>query len=354
MQTVLPVRRAVLQMRPYVPPQEDRAGKLRLDFNENTAGCSPAVLRALRKLTAQQVAMYPEYLCVTTRLARALGVRAEELVLTNGGDDALRLVFDVFVDAGDTVVFPEPTFPMYRFFAELYDAKIVTPRFGVNMEFPVAKILEILRRRPSVLFLANPNNPTGTLMKPKELERILRAARHTVVVADEAYVEFSGWSAVPWLRRFPNLVVARTFSKASGLAGLRLGCLIARKEVAELFRKVAPPFNVNTAALAAADAAAKNRGVIRRYVEEVHRAKAEFEKALARLGYRSYPSAANFLLVEFGPGGPALVRRLEQQGILVRDRSAEFGRPAPVRVTIGTRAEMRRLVREIKKLGKRS
>ena len=350
MRPVLPVRRAVLQMRPYVPPEEGREGKLRLDFNENTAGCSPAVLRALRGLTAQRVAMYPEYQQVTAKLARSLGVRAEELVLTNGGDDALRLVFDVFVDAGDTVVFPEPTFPMYRFFAELYGAKIVAPRFNARMKFPVAKLLEILRRRPSVLFLANPNNPTGTLMEPKDLERILRGATHTVVVADEAYVEFSGWSAVPWLRRYSNLIVARTFSKASGLAGLRLGCLMVRKEVAEWFRRVAPPFNVNAAALFAAEAAAKNHGAIRRYVKEVKQAKAEFEKSLAKLGYRSFPSAANFLLVDFGSRGPALVRRLAKQGILLRDRSAEFGRPGPVRVTIGMRTEMHRLVMALRKL----
>ena len=349
MKRILPIRPAVLRMRSYVPPQEDRAGKLRLDFNESTVGCSKAVLRALAKLMPEQIAMYPEYIRVTVRLAGSLGVRPEQLVLTNGGDDALRLVFDVFVDRGNTVVFPEPTFPMYRFYSELYGARIVAPRFDAEMNFPVGEILSAVRRHPSALFLANPNNPTGSLLDPKDLKRILRAATRSIVVVDEAYFEFSGWSAVPWLRRFPHLVVARTFSKACGLAALRLGCLIARKEIAEFFRRVAPPFNVNLAALVAAEAALNDRAAGLRYVAEVRRARDEFVRAISRLGYKPFPSAANFLLVDFGLKGPALVRRLERKGILLRDRSEEFGRPGPVRVSIGTRAEMRRLVAAIQK-----
>lgn len=352
MRPALPVRRAVLRMGSYVPPHEGRANKLRLDFNENTAGCSRAVTQALGKLAPKQIAMYPEYLRVTARLARSIGVGPEQLVLTNGGDDALRLLFDVFVDAGNTVVFPEPTFPMYRFYAELHGARVIAPRFDSAMNFPIGDILSALRRRPSLLLLANPNNPTGSLLGPKDLRRILIAATHTLVAVDEAYVEFSGWSAAPWLRWHPHLVVARTFSKASGLAGLRLGCLIARKQVAELFRRVAPPFNVNIAALVAAEAAVKDRASSRRYVAEVRRARADFERAIARLGYKSFPSAANFLLADFGPRGPELVRRLEREGILVRDRSDEFRRPGFVRVSIGTRAEMRRLIAAIRRNSK--
>ncbi len=345
----LPVRRAVLRMKPYTAPPEDRADKLRLDLNENTIGCSPAVTRALRGLSRQEIAMYPEYARITRKLACASRVRPEEFTLTNGGDDTLRLVFDVFVDAGNTILFPEPTFPMYRVYSELYGARVITPRFDAGMNFPVKELLAALRRKPAVLFLANPNNPTGNLLAPADLRRILRAARRTAVVVDEAYVEFSGWSAAPWIRRYPNLIVARTYSKASGLAGLRLGCLIARREIAELFRRVAPPFNVNLAALVAGEAAARDVAAVRRYVAEVRRARREFERALRRMGFRSLPSVANFLLVDFGPRGPEILRRLARQGILLRDRSAEFGRPGMARVSIGTRHEMRRVAAELKK-----
>ncbi len=345
----LPVRRSVLRMKAYAPPLEGREDKLRLDLNENTIGCSPAVTRALRHLSRKQIAMYPEYQRITARLARSIGVRPEELHLTNGGDDALRLIFDVFVDPGSTVLFPEPTFPMYRMYAELYGAGVITPRFDEEMNFPTAEIVAGLRRRPRAVFLANPNNPTGNLLALPDLRRILRAARGTAVVVDEAYVEFSGWSAAPWVRRYPHLVVARTYSKASGLAGLRLGCLIARPEVVELFRRVAPPFNVNIAALVAAEAAARDSAAVRRYVAEVRRTRSEFEKSLQGLGYRTFPSVANFVLVDFGRRGLEIMRRLRGAGILVRDRSADFGRPGMVRVSIGTRREMRRVVAALKR-----
>jgi histidinol-phosphate aminotransferase len=346
----LPIRRAVLRMRSESPCLEGRGGKLRLDLNENTLGCSPAVLRALRRLSARQIAMYPEYGRAIAVLARNARVRPDEMHLTNGGDDALRIIFDVFVDPGSAVLFPEPTFPMYRIFSEVYAARTMAPRFDAAMVFPLDGILAGLRRRPRVLFLANPNNPTGNLLAPADLRRILRAARRTAVVVDEAYVEFSGWTAARWIRRYSNIIVARTYSKAAGLAGLRLGCLIARPDLVNLFRRVSPPFNVNAAALAAAQASARHPAAVRRYVAEVRRARTQFERHLVRLGFRSFPSAANFVLVDFGPHGPEIVRRLARRGILVRDVSAAFRRPGMVRVSIGTRGDMRRAVSALQKL----
>ena len=293
--------------------------------------------------------MYPSYDRAARVIARFLGVRPGEIVLANGADDALRTAFDVFVDSGSAVAFPEPTFPMYRFLAQVFDARPMTARFDSEMRFPLQKILGLLRRRPRVLFLANPNNPTGTLLSPKELRLILNAATHTAVVVDEAYAEFSRFTVVPWIRRYPHLVVVRTFSKAAGLAGLRLGCLVARSELAELFRKVMPPFPVNVAALVAAEAAIHDRAAARKYIHGVERERRNLEKTLARIGVRTFPSAANFLLADFGPAAPELVRRLMGEGILISDRSSGFGRPGPVRITIGTSQEMRRLILAIRR-----
>src|SRR5947209_6834613 len=220
MKVQLPVRRAILSRRTYEAPAEGRADKVRLDFNENTTGCSPAVRRALAKLTSKQLAMYPEYQAPTARLARYFGVRQEELLLANGGDDALRVFFDTFVEAGSSILICEPTFPMYRYYAEIYAARICVLLYGSEMEFPLEGIIAALRKEPRVLFIANPNNPTGTLLQKEELRRILMAATHTAVVMDEAYAEFSGFSAIPWIRRNPRLFVARTFSKVAGLASL--------------------------------------------------------------------------------------------------------------------------------------
>ena len=349
----IPVRRAVLAMAPYGAPEEGRARKLRLDFNENTVGCSPAVLRALSRMTAEQMAIYPEYQATTKRLARFFRVRPEEIHLTNGIDDALHLIADTFIEDGDTVLIAEPTFDMYRFFSELAGARITTLRYDDEMKFPVADVLDELRRssppKPRVLFIANPNNPTGTLVQPKDLRRILRAASQTLVLVDEAYFDFSGLTILPWIRQYPNLLVARTFSKSAGLAALRLGCLFAKPEILSMMRRACSPYPVNTAALVAAEASIGDARFLRNYTREVLRSRALLEKGLTRLGARIYPSEANFVLVDFGPRAHRLVLALERKGILVRERK-DFPRAGFVRISAGTRADTRRLLRAIEEI----
>ncbi len=348
MKVHLPVRNAILNRRTYEAPAEGRSDKLRLDFNENTSGCSPAVRRALAKLTTKQLAMYPEYQAPTRRIASHLGVRPEELLLTNGGDDALRVFFDTFVEAGGNILICEPTFPMYRYYAEIYGARIAVLRYGSEMEFPLEGVIATLRKKPRVLFIANPNNPTGTLLQEAELRRVLKAATHTAVVIDEAYAEFSGFSVVRWIKKYPQLFVARTFSKVAGLAALRLGAVIAREQSLALVRRAMPPFPVNLAALVATEAAVADRATMQSYVTGVKKLRKWFTAELEKLGVKTYRSAGNFLLANFGASGPALFQRLEKQGILLRDRSKDIG-PGFVRITIGTQSEMRRLLKTIRK-----
>jgi histidinol-phosphate aminotransferase len=345
----LPVRQAILQRRTYEPPGEGRANKLRLDFNENTAGCSPTVKRALAKLSRKQLAMYPEYDAASRRLAKFFGVHSEELLLANGGDDALRVFFDCFVDSGSSILICEPTFPMYRFYAEIFGAQVIALRYTTQMQFPLEDILAALRQQPRVFFIANPNNPTGTLLSFAAIEKILKASTHTAVVIDEAYAEFSGVTVVPWIRRFPHLFVARTFSKAAGLAGLRLGAVLAAADSIAILRRAMPPFPANVAALVAANTAVRDLRTMRRHVRDILAVRAWFAKQLNQLGIATFPSAGNFLLADFGPTGPKLFRALERHGILLRERSKEIA-PGFVRITIGTRHEMQRLLKQIKRL----
>jgi histidinol-phosphate aminotransferase len=348
MKVKLPVRQAILNRRTYEAPAEGRSGKLRLDFNENTAGCSPAVRRALAKLTTKQLAMYPEYLAPTRRIARYFGVRPQELLLTNGGDDALRVFFDTFVESGSSILICEPTFPMYRYYAEIYGVRISVLRYSSEMEFPLDGVIAELRKKPRVLFIANPNNPTGTLLQKEELRKILKAATHTAVVMDEAYADFSGFSAIPWIRKNPQLFVARTFSKVAGLAALRLGAVLACEESLALVRRAMPPFPVNLAALVATEAAVADRATMQGYVKGVKKLRTWFAAELEKLNVKTYASAGNFLLANFGPSGPALFQKLEKQGILLRERSKDIG-PGFVRITIGTPSEMQRLLETIRK-----
>jgi histidinol-phosphate aminotransferase len=344
----IPIRKAVLALAPYNAPEEGRATKLRLDFNENTVGCSPAVLRALSRMTAKEMAIYPEYQATTKRLARFFGVRPAEMHLTNGIDDALHLIADTFIDDGDSVLVVEPTFDMYRFFAELAGARVIALRYDEEMRFPVDAVVRALRQlpklRPRVLYIANPNNPTGTLVQREELRRILRAASRTLVLVDEAYFDFSGLTILSWIRRYPNLLVARTFSKSAGLAALRVGCLFGRPEILAVMHRACTPYPVNSAALVAAEAAIRDPRFLRNYTREVLQSRAMLEKGLVRLGARIYPSSANFVLADFGSVAKHLVRALERKGILVRGRRY-FSRDGFVRISAGTRADTRKVLR---------
>ena len=346
----IPIRKAVLGLAPYNAPEEGRAKKLRLDFNENTVGCSPAVRRALSRITAKEMAVYPEYQETTKRLARFFRVRPQEMHLTNGIDDALHLIADTFLNDGDSVLVIEPTFDMYRFFAELAGARVNALRYDEEMRFPVEDVVRAVRqpvkRCPRVLYIANPNNPTGTLVQREELRRILDAAAHTLVLIDEAYFDFSGLTILPWIRRYANLLVARTFSKSAGLAALRIGSLFGNAGLLEPMRRASTPYPVNTAALVAAGAAVRDPRFLRAYTQEVLLSRDMLKEGLVRLGARVYPSSANFLLVDFGASARRLVSALEKKGILVRARR-DFPRAGFVRISAGTRADTRKVLRAV-------
>ncbi|MGC1796846.1 MAG: histidinol-phosphate transaminase [Candidatus Acidiferrales bacterium] len=349
MKLPIPMRAAVERMRPYHPPLEGRGGKLRLDFNENTTGCSPLVRKALRKLSSADVSMYPEQETIRRELARFFRVRSDELLLTNGTDEALHLIADTFLESGDSVLLVEPTFAMYRFYSELAGARIQALRYDAKLQFPMAALLAALRARsaPRIFFLANPNNPTGNVLRAAEVRRILKAAVKTLVIVDEAYCDYSGITILPWIQRYPNLVVTRTFSKATGLAGLRLGCIFARRELSAAFRKAQSPYPVNISALVAARASMQDRAYLRRTLDEFRRSRAELQRGLTKLGIEFFPSAANFILLNLGDRAKHIVASLARGGTLIRDRSSDFAGQGYVRITIGTRAQTRRVLRQL-------
>ena len=341
----LQVRKAILERRTYEAPAEGRWGKVRLDFNENTTGCSEAARKALRKLSGRKLAMYPEYQAPTRILAKYFGVKPEELLLTNGGDDALRVFFDTFVEPDGHILICEPTFPMYRYYAEIAGARVEALHYSREMEFPLAAVLKALRKRPRVFFLANPNNPTGTLVEKDAIATILNAASHTAVVLDEAYADFSGVTVVPWIRRHANLFVAKTFSKAAGLAGLRLGAVISQRGSLAFVRRAMPPFPVNVAALAAGVAAVQERHTIERYIRDTKRLRKWFAAELEQREFRVFPGKGNFLLADFGEeAGPRLFRKMTRNGILIRERSKDLG-PGFARIAIGTKKELQSFLR---------
>lgn len=346
------VRRAVEKMRAYNPPLEGRTTKLRLDFNENPIGCSPAVRRALATLSSASISAYPEQETVRRKAAKHFGVSSSEILLTNGTDEALSLVVNTFIEPRDRVLLVEPTYAMYRFYSELAGAQVVSARYDKAMFFPWEEVLAALKKKPRVFFLPNPNSPTGNVLSASDLRRVLKAAdaTRTVVVIDEAYFEFSGITAVSWIARHKNLIVTRTFSKTAGLAGLRLGCIFTNRELAAAMRKAQSPYPVNAAALVAAEAAMNDRKFIARTVREVRGSHKDLQHGLTSLGVQYFPSAGNFVLAKFGPRAKQIVAALNRKGILVRDRSSDFGGEGYVRVTLGTPDQTKRLLKELKEL----
>ncbi|MFB3829988.1 MAG: histidinol-phosphate transaminase [Bryobacteraceae bacterium] len=340
-------RQAVIDMAPYSPPTAGRLDKLRLDFNENTVGCSPRVIEALKnRLDAGRLAVYPEYGEARQAVADFFGVRPEHFVFTNGTDEAIQVFINTYVDDGDEVLLMRPAYAMYRFYAEVAGARIREIGYQPPMmDFPLQQVLEAITPETRAILLANPNNPTGTGVSLLAIERILKRARRAVVFIDEAYYEFSGVTALPHIETIPNLFVSRTFSKVFGMAAMRLGCLFSHPANVECLHKAQSPYSVNTLAVMAAQAAVADHAYIENYVAEVLAAREVLAVGLEKLGISYVPSAGNFILANLGTRAVEVRDYLRAKGILVRDRSYEV--PGHVRMTVGTREQVRRLLAAI-------
>jgi histidinol-phosphate aminotransferase len=335
-------REAVRTLPSYNPPLAGREG-LRLDFNENTVGCSPRVLACLRRLRPEQLARYPEREPVEAGVAGMLGIAAQELLLTNGVDEAIHLLCQTYLEPGDEAVIVVPTYSMYRIYVMAAGAQLVSIPAGLNFSFPVAEVCRRITARTRLIAIANPNNPTGTVAAEGDLLRIARSAPDAAVLVDEAYFEFYGRSLLGAHKEFANLFVARTFSKAYGLAGLRMGTLVGEGEQMRAVRRVCSPYNLNAAALACLPEALADQAYIQQYVAEVRESRARLENALAALGIQFWPSQANFVLARVG-AVPAFVEQMRTRGILVRDRSSDHGCEGCVRITLGPRTHAAQLL----------
>lgn len=344
---VLQPREAVLRMAAYSPPTGGRAGKLRLDFNENTIGASPRILEYLREhLTEAQLSIYPEYDDTKRELGEFFGVDPDDFVLTNGTDEAIQVLINTYIDDRDEVVLLRPSYAMYRFYAEIAGASVrEVPYRTHKLAFPLEELLEAICSTTRAVLIANPNNPTGTGTSREGIERILEKAVNAAVLIDEAYFEFCGVSALPLLDDYPNLFVSRTFSKVYGMAAMRMGCLFSQSGNVEFLHKAQSPYSVNTVATMAARAAIQDKGYIEKYVTEVLAARELLYVGLEKLLIPYYESKANFVLFEAGGRAIPIRDELRKRGVLIRDRSYEL--PGCVRVTVGTREQIRRFLAEL-------
>jgi histidinol-phosphate aminotransferase len=336
-------------MTAYDKPPELYDG-LRLHQNENTAGCSPRVLDALARLRADEIGFYPPYAAATSACAHYLGVDPSQLALTNGLDEGIMGLAVAYLrpPIGGPIpeaVVPEPAFEIYRVDTEVVGGRLVQVMPRDDFSFALDEVLSAITPRTRVVFLTNPNNPTGVSMPLGAIREVARQVpSEAVVFVDEAYHEFSGATFIPELAAFPNVIVGRTFSKAFGLAGLRIGCLVGAAEVVNPVRAAIPVYSVNIAAVAAVQAALADRDYLQDYLRQTRESKALLYAACERLGLRYVPSDANFVLVCPGDRLKALVEGVAARGIFVRDRSSEPGCAGCVRIATGIVEHTRRFI----------
>ena len=340
---MLSPRDAILHLPTYHPPLGGRTG-LRLDFNENTVGCSPRVLERLRRITFEELARYPEREPVEAVVAAHLGVDSDEVLLTNGVDEAIHLICEAYLEPGDEVCIAVPTFSMYEIFAAATGARVVSVPATDNFAFPAEGLRRQINSSTLLIVIANPNNPTGAAASLEDLVLIAESAPNAALLVDEAYFEFHGETLLREWRTRPNVFVARTFSKAYGLAGLRIGVLCGNREQMSAVRRVASPYNVNSVALACLPEALADGAYVQQYVEDVRAGRKKLQGALESLAIPYWPSSANFVLMRLGELNSAFIRGMRDRGILVRDRSRDYGCQGCVRITLGSKEQTQKLL----------
>ena len=332
-QTVQP-RAAILAMPEYHPPLAGRDA-LRLDFNENTFAPSSRVLAKLQSLTAEGLTVYPEREPVERIAASHFGLQRNQVLLTNGVDEAIHLLACAFLDEGDEALICTPTFFMYDVSVGMMTSQLKRVQSDDSLSFPFERFLAAITPKTKLIMIASPNNPTGATVSREQLLTIAAAAPQAVLMVDEAYFHFHGETTLGDVGSVPNLIVARTFSKAYGLANLRIGMLAGDARLISFVRKVCSPYNVNGIALAVLPEALADDEYLNWYIAQVHAGRERVFAALKELGVRTWPSAANFVLMDIGPRHKELVESMRARGVLLRDRSSDPGCEGYVRFTIG-------------------
>jgi histidinol-phosphate aminotransferase len=340
LRTVRP-RKAVLEMPEYHPPLAGRTA-LRLDFNENTFGSSPRVMERLRGVTAEGLTKYPEREPVERIVAKHFGLQAEQVLLTNGVDEAIHLICCAFLEAEDEALIATPSFFMYDVSVQMMTPHLRKVQADATLEFPFQRFVAAITERTKLIIVASPNNPTGAVVSREHLLAIAAEAPQAVLMVDEAYYHFDGASVMDDLAIAPNLIVARTFSKAYGLANLRIGMLAGNAEVLKYVRKVSSPYNVNGVALDCLPVALGDGDYVAWYSEQVREGRVRMMNGLRELGVPFFPSHANFVLMNIGPKHKELVQAMRANGVLLRDRSTDPGCDGFVRITVGVEEHVTR------------
>ncbi len=358
------VQPQILGIHPYIPgkPVSELQRELGLTYisklasNENPLGASPAVLTAIQH-ELKEIARYPDgsAYALKSALADFLSIRPEQLAIGNGSNELLELVARVFAGPGDEILYSQYAFVVYPISAQVVGATSVeVPAKAWGHDLPA--MLAAITDKTKVIYLANPNNPTGTVFNRKEWESFISQVPKTVIVVlDEAYIEYAQAqlnsdeyaNGIDYLADHPNLLVSRTFSKAYGLASLRVGYLVGCEEIIQYINQIRAPFNVNHLAQVAATAALADQSFVEKVLLLNQQGMRQIQETLSSLGIDSIPSAGNFLCIDLGEKAIEVNQGLLEKGVIVRPVS-NYGLHCFLRVSIGTQAENQHFIDALK------
>ncbi len=350
----------ILNIKPYVSGkpiaqvQRDFGLKsvIKLASNENPYPPSARVLAAIHK-AAQASNRYPDSSCFLLRkaLAKRHGVEEGQILFGNGSDEVIVLAVRAFVAAGDEVIVAYPSFLIYEIAASVVGAKIHAVPLR-DFHYDIAGMKAKISRRTRMIFIGNPDNPAGTFVPGPILEDLIEAAsQDTLILIDEAYFEYVVSRDYPdgmdFVKKYPNVLVTRTFSKMYGLAGLRIGYGVGHADVIGVMQRLREPFNVNALAQAAALAALADRGHYKKIAQDIAEQRRYLYQALESMGVSYVRSSTNFILIHTKRNSAALAKALLEKGVIIRDMSA-WGLRGYIRVSMGTRNENRRFIETLK------
>ncbi len=338
----------ILNMKSYSAPLENRRNLLRLDFNENTLGPSPNVFKAIKSINLNEISIYPEYdllkkhLC--TKYQNCENFDYEEIGIFNGADAAINSIFNTFGKKNKVFLTTNPTFGYYFPCAEMQGMEIITvPYEGSEFLFPIKEFEKKIKKyNPELIFICNPNNPTGTILKAEKIIDLAKRYENTLIVIDELYEKFFGDSLLNKIdfKVTKNIIVIQSLSKTAGLAGLRIGFAFSNQRIMHYIKKVIGPYDVNSFAVKAAIAALDDYEYIDNYVLKVKKARNWIRDRFKTINIRSHFSGGNYFLVWPNKDPYILEKEMRSKGVLIRNMSNKKHIEGSIRISIGTKEQM--------------
>ena len=324
-----------------------RHNKIRLDKNERVSPFNDEFWNnIMSRIKQEHVLAYPETEIFYRKLADIFGVTVDNIMVTAGSDFAIKTAFDLFVNPEDEVIILAPTFAMVDVYCNLYNARKIEIGYDSNLNLEVNKLISAIGGSVSLIIIANPNSPTGTYIENDTIRLILEeAGKHSIpVLIDEAYYGFCPFTAMDMLESFNNLIITRTFSKTAGLAGLRIGYLVANENVLSLLYKFRPMYEVNSIAVLFASEILDNWQVVEEYIDNTEKGKRWLLQELENVSFKTIDTKANFIHVDFGKYKNNILRLFEEKNILIRGFLNVNGYKNYTRITIGPKLEMEKVV----------